>query len=300
MANKKNKKKAQQPAPANKAAANSKVEAKKAVAKKNEKAAKSKKNEKPGFFARTKKYFASVKSEMKRVTWPDKKELVNYSVVVCASLIVVGVVIALLDAGFGEALALFSGLRGYTMSKRWYVVHTYSGYENRVKSDLEHRIETMGMQDRIFDIEIPMERVTEIKEGGKRETKDSKIFPGYVLVKVAVEAEDNEYVMSDDAWYVIRNTRGVTGFVGPESKPVPLTEQEVKNLGVEDEEAEVATSVEVNYKVGDFVRITGGNLADYSGVVQEINTETGRVKVTISMFGRETSADLALNQVELA
>lgn len=115
MANKKNKKKAQQPAPANNAAANSKVEAKKAVAKKNEKAAKStksKKNEKPGFFARTKKYFASVKSEMKRVTWPDKKELVNYSVVVCASLIVVGVVIALLDAGFGEALALFSGLRG--------------------------------------------------------------------------------------------------------------------------------------------------------------------------------------------
>lgn len=107
MANKKNKKKAQQPAPANNAAANSKVEAKK-----NEKAAKSKKNEKPGFFARTKKYFASVKSEMKRVTWPDKKELVNYSVVVCASLIVVGVVIALLDAGFGEALALFSGLRG--------------------------------------------------------------------------------------------------------------------------------------------------------------------------------------------
>lgn len=107
MANKKNKKKAQQPAPANNAAANSKVEAKK-----NEKTAKSKKNEKPGFFARTKKYFASVKSEMKRVTWPDKKELVNYSVVVCASLIVVGVVIALLDAGFGEALALFSGLRG--------------------------------------------------------------------------------------------------------------------------------------------------------------------------------------------
>lgn len=112
MANKKNKKKAQQPARANTAAANSKVEAKKAVAKKNEKAAKSKKNVKPGFFARTKKYFASVKSEMKRVTWPDKKELVNYSFVVCASLVVVGVVIALLDAGFGEALALFSGLRG--------------------------------------------------------------------------------------------------------------------------------------------------------------------------------------------
>ena len=171
---------------------------------------------------------------------------------------------------------------------KWYVVHTYSGYENKVQDNIKKVVDNRNMNDQILDVRVPTELVVEVKDNGETN------------VKVAVEAEDNEYVMSDDAWYVIRNTRGVTGFVGPESKPVPLTEQEVKNLGVEDEEAEVATSVEVNYKVGDFVRITGGNLADYSGVVQEINTETGRVKVTISMFGRETSADLALNQVELA
>ena len=107
------------------------------------------------------------------------------------------------------------------MSKRWYVVHTYSGYENRVKSDLEHRIETMGMQDRIFDIEIPMERVTEIKEGGKRETKDSKIFPGYVLVRME---------MDDDAWTCVRNTPGVTGFLGGNGKPAPLSRDEYNKM----------------------------------------------------------------------
>ena len=183
---------------------------------------------------------------------------------------------------------------------KWYVVHTYSGYENKVQDNIKKVVDNRNMNDQILDVRVPTELVVEVKDNGETKEVERKIFPGYVLVKVAVEAEDNEYVMSDDAWYVIRNTRGVTGFVGPESKPVPLTEQEVANLGVEDDEAEVATSVEVNYKVGDFVRITGGNLADYSGVVQEINTETGRVKVTISMFGRETSADLALNQVELA
>ncbi len=173
---------------------------------------------------------------------------------------------------------------------KWYVVHTYSGYENKVQDNIKKVVDNRNMNDQILDVRVPTELVVEVKDNGETKEVERKVFPGYVLVKVAVEAEDNEYVMSDDAWYVIRNTRGVTGFVG----------QEVANLGVEDEEAEVATTVEVNYKVGDFVRITGGNLADYSGVVQEINTETGRVKVTISMFGRETSADLALNQVELA
>ena len=120
---------------------------------------------------------------------------------------------------------------------KWYVVHTYSGYENKVKTNLEKLVENRNMQDLVLQIIVPTETVVEHKESGNR-TREKKIFPGYVLVKVAVEAEDNEYVMSDDAWYVIRNTRGVTGFVGPESKPVPLTEQEVANLGVEDEEAE--------------------------------------------------------------
>ncbi|MBO4382686.1 MAG: transcription termination/antitermination factor NusG [Clostridia bacterium] len=183
---------------------------------------------------------------------------------------------------------------------KWYVVHTYSGYENKVQDNIKTVVDNRNMNDEILDVRVPTELVVEVKENGETKEVERKIFPGYVLVKVAVQAGDNEYTMSDEAWYVIRNTRGVTGFVGPESKPVPLTEKEVETMGLEAEEAEVATSVEVNYKVGDFVRITGGNLADYSGVVQEIDTEAGRVKVTISMFGRETSADLALNQVELA
>ena len=151
------------------------------------------------------------------------------------------------------------------MSKRWYVVHTYSGYENRVKSDLEHRIETMGMQDRIFDIEIPMERVTEIKEGGKRETKDSKIFPGYVLVRME---------MDDDAWTCVRNTPGVTGFLGGNGKPAPLSRDEYNKM-----------------------MRRSGPLADFDGQVSEVNAEAGKVKVTLMIFGRETPVELNFDQV---
>ncbi len=183
---------------------------------------------------------------------------------------------------------------------KWFVVHTYSGYENKVQDNIMKVVDNRNMNDEILDVRVPTELVVEVKDNGETKEVERKLFPGYVLVKVAVQAGDNEYTMSDEAWYVIRNTRGVTGFVGPESKPVALTDKEVETMGLEAEETEVTTSVEVNYKVGDFVRITGGNLADYSGVVQEIDTENGRVKVTISMFGRETSADLALNQVELA
>ncbi len=183
---------------------------------------------------------------------------------------------------------------------KWFVVHTYSGYENKVQDNITKVVDNRSMNDEILDVRVPTELVVEVKDNGETKEVERKLFPGYVLVKVAVQAGDNEYTMSDEAWYVIRNTRGVTGFVGPESKPVALTDKEVETMGLETEEAEVAATVEVNYKVGDFVRITGGNLADYSGVVQEIDTENGRVKVTISMFGRETSADLALNQVELA
>lgn len=183
---------------------------------------------------------------------------------------------------------------------KWYVVHTYSGYENKVQDNIKKVVDNRNMNDQILDVRVPTENVTEVKESGETKETVRKLFPGYVYVKLVVEEKDSDYTMSDDAWYVIRNTRGVTGFVGPESKPVPLSDREVDALGFETEDAEVATTVEVNYNVGDFVRITSGNLADYSGVVQEINTDTGRVKVTISMFGRETSADLALNQVELA
>ena len=140
------------------------------------------------------------------------------------------------------------------MSKRWYVVHTYSGYENRVKSDLEHRIETMGMQDRIFDIEIPMERVTEIKEGGKRETKDSKIFPGYVLVRME---------MDDDAWTCVRNTPGVTGFLGGNGKPAPLSRDEYNKMTRRPGKGDSPKRTSVDIQVGTSVRVTDGPLTDF-------------------------------------
>ena len=173
------------------------------------------------------------------------------------------------------------------MSKRWYVVHTYSGYENRVKSDLEHRIETMGMQDRIFDIEIPMERVTEIKEGGKRETKDSKIFPGYVLVRME---------MDDDAWTCVRNTPGVTGFVGSDGKPAPLTREEYNKI-MKRTSREAPRKTSSSLEVGQSVKVVSGVFVDFEGVVAEVSPESGKVKVMVSIFGRETPVELTFNEV---
>ena len=166
---------------------------------------------------------------------------------------------------------------------KWYVVHTYSGYENKVATDLEKMVENRKMQDLILDIKIPTETVTEIKDDKVREI-ERKIFPGYVLIKM---------IVTDDSWYVVRKTRGVTGFVGPASKPVPLTDSEVAALGVEKH------SVEVGYKVGDNVKIIDGPLSDYTGIVGEIDIVKNNVTVVISMFGRETPAQLELDQVAL-
>ena len=167
---------------------------------------------------------------------------------------------------------------------RWYVVHTYSGYENKVASDLEIMVENRKMQDLIMDIKIPTETVTEIKEDKVKEY-ERKIFPGYVLIKM---------IVTDDSWYVVRNIRGVTGFVGPGSKPVPLTDAEVEALGVENH------SVEVGYKIGDLVNIVDGPLKDFQGTVTAVDLENGSVSVNISMFGRETPAELELDQIALA
>ena len=166
---------------------------------------------------------------------------------------------------------------------KWYVVHTYSGYENKVATNLEKIVENRQLQDWIHEVRIPTETVVEMKDNQKREV-ERKIFPGYVLVKM---------VMTDDSWYVVRNTRGCTGFVGPGGKPVPLTEAEVNALGVETRE------VEVNYQVGDTVRIIDGPLENFSGIVDEIDSEKNKVRVTISMFGRETPVELELDQAEL-
>ena len=169
-----------------------------------------------------------------------------------------------------------------TENAKWFVVHTYSGYENKVKANLEKIVENRGMQEYIVDIVVPMEEQIEIKDGKKKATL-RKVFPGYVLVKM---------IMSDESWYVVRNTRGVTGFVGPGSKPVALTDEEVKNMGVEEFETIV------DYVVGDNVRVISGPLENFIGLVDEINIEKKKVRVSVSMFGRETPVELELIQIQ--
>ena len=166
---------------------------------------------------------------------------------------------------------------------RWYVVHTYSGYENKVASTLMTTVENRGLSDMIQDVRIPTEIVTEIKDDGSSKEVERKLFPCYVFVKM---------IYTDETWYVVRNIRGCTGFVGPSSKPVPLTETEVYRMGVE------TRVVEVSYKVGDQVRIIDGPLEDFVGIVDELDTDKNYVRVTISMFGRETPVELELNQAE--
>jgi len=167
-------------------------------------------------------------------------------------------------------------------SAKWYVVHTYSGYENKVKANLEKIVENRNLQENILDIVVPMEEQIEIKDGKKKAIL-KKVFPGYVLIKM---------FMTDESWYIIRNTRGVTGFVGPGSKPVPLSDEEVTNMGVE-EFAPI-----LDYEVGDNVRVATGPLENFIGIVEEINLEKKKVRVSVSMFGRETPVELELVQIQ--
>ena len=168
---------------------------------------------------------------------------------------------------------------------KWYVAHTFSGYENKVASNIETVVENRNLHDLIQEVSVPTETVVEIKDDGTKKEVERKIFPGYVLVKM---------VMNDDTWYVVRNIRGCTGFVGPESKPVALTEEEVKRLGVE------KISVEVSYSVGDMVNVIDGPLEGFSGTVDGIDNAANSAQVTISMFGRETSVEFELDQLEKA
>ena len=166
---------------------------------------------------------------------------------------------------------------------KWYVVHTYSGYENTVRATLEKTIETRHLQDLIHVVSIPMETVTEITDNGPK-TYDRKVFPGYVLVKM---------VMNDETWHVVRNIRGVTGFLGEGNKAIPLSEADVAALGVEKRE------VVVSYAEGDTVKVTDGPLASFIGVVDMLDVEKNKVRVIVSMFGRETPVELELDQVEV-
>ena len=167
---------------------------------------------------------------------------------------------------------------------QWYVVHTYSGYENTVKATIEKYVENRGLQDLIHEISIPLETVTEITDNGPKEV-ERKVFPGYVLVKM---------VMTDECWHIVRNIRGVTGFLGSGNKPIPLSESDIAALGVEKRE------IVVLYHVGDTVRITEGPLSSFTGTVEEIEPDKNRVRVVVSMFGRETPVDLELDQVEVS
>ena len=186
------------------------------------------------------------------------------------------------DAGQQAVDEFSKSLR--SLDGKWYVLHTYSGYENAVKAAIEKSVVNRGMSDMVLKMEIPMETVTEVTESGVMKEVERKVFPGYVLIKM---------ILTDDTWHLIRNIRGVTGFVGEANKAIPLTEEEVAALGVEKHE------IVVLYNVGDTVKITDGPLASFMGTVEEIDADKNKVRVVVSMFGRETPVELELDQVEV-
>ena len=166
---------------------------------------------------------------------------------------------------------------------KWYVAHTFSGYENKVASNILTVVENRNLHDLIYEVAIPTETVKELKSDGTEKEYQRKLMPGYVFVKM---------IMTDDSWYVVRNTRGCTGFVGPEGEPQPLTDEEVRNNVLE------RVSVKVNYEVGDLVNVVDGPLEGFSGTVDEIDVDNNSVKVTVSMFGRENQVEFELDQLE--
>jgi transcriptional antiterminator NusG len=169
----------------------------------------------------------------------------------------------------------------------WYVVHTYSGYENKVKANIEKTIENRKLQDQIFEVRVPLQEVVEMKNGARKSVQ-KKMFPGYVLVNM---------IMNDETWYVIRNTRGVTGFVGPGSEPIPLTEIEMRNLGITSGEEKV---IEVDFAVGDLVEVVSGAWEGRISTVKEINMNKQTVTIVVEMFGRETSVEIEFLDVRKA
>jgi transcriptional antiterminator NusG len=173
------------------------------------------------------------------------------------------------------------------MAKKWYVIHTYSGYENKVRANLLHRIESMGMQDKIFDVKIPTETVTDIKEGGRRVTSEKKVFPGYILVQME---------LGDESWYVVRNTPGVTGFVGSQGKPVPLSRDEYNRV-MKRTEAGPRAKTTTDVVEGMNGKVTHGPCAEFDGTIAEVNLDRATVKVMVTIFGRETPVELGFDQV---
>lgn len=177
----------------------------------------------------------------------------------------------------------------YDLAGGWYVIHSYSGYENKVKANLETRIHSMHMETRIFDVHIPMEDVVEIKNG-KKVTVPRKVFPGYILVRMELD---------DDSWFVVRNTPGVTGFVGGNQKPTPLSRREVERfLGVQKEEEKKVPRFKPAWDVGETIRVVAGPFADFSGVIEDINLDQSKVRVLVSIFGRDTPVELGFEDIQ--
>lgn len=265
-------------------------------------------------------FLRGVMSELKKVTWPSRKELGKFTLIVVVVVVVFAAIVGVMDFLFGELLRLITGQEGGSkqgydplfMSDidkdqknlleqgtdqeavdqdtdqekkeqgKWYVVHTYSGYENKVKVNLEKIIENRNLQDLILEVKVPVEEQIEIKDG-KRKAITRKLYPGYVIVKM---------IMTDESWYIIRNTRGVTGFVGPGSKPIPLTDREVLAMGVED------IPIVLDAEVGDNIRVISGPLENFIGIIEEIYPDKQKVKVSVSMFGRDTPVELEYNQIQ--
>ncbi len=176
--------------------------------------------------------------------------------------------------------------KSHKNEKRWYIVHTYSGYENKVKSNLEKRIEYMNMSDKIFRVEVPQKTVTQIK-GGKKQEKDEKIFPGYVLV---------EMIMDEDSWYVVRHTAGVTKFVGSAKRPIPAKDSEIKKII--NRAGSQTQKIELDVKVGDKVRITSGPFSEFIGDITEVFPDKSKLRANVSIFGRETPVELEYKQIQ--
>ena len=172
----------------------------------------------------------------------------------------------------------------YLEDPMWYVVHTYSGYENKVKTNIDKSIQNLHLEDQILDVQVPVQEVIEVKDG-KKKTVQKKLFPGYVLLHM---------IMNDETWYVVRNTRGVTGFVGPESKPVPLTDAEMAPLGIKQE------NIVVDFEVGDTVQVIAGAWADTVGVIQALNIPKQSLTINVELFGRETPVEISFADVKLA
>lgn len=176
-----------------------------------------------------------------------------------------------------------SDRKGEFMSEaKWYVVHTYSGYENKVKANIDKTIENRHLEDQILEVRVPMQDVVELKNGVQK-VNQKKMFPGYVMIHM---------IMNDDTWYVVRNTRGVTGFVGPGSKPVPLTDEEMKPLGIQDE------NIVVDFKEGDTVTVVAGAWKDTVGVIQTMNTQKQTLTINVELFGRETPVEISFQEVK--